>query len=80
MSQITIKFRTPEQKAGFMRLYQGSPGFFGQRNPNYIFPGQVREDRTLGARFAEWVYLEREYIQDFVKLGQDVAMFGGEII
>jgi len=80
MSRITIKFKSPERKAAFMRLYQGTPGFLGQRNPNYIFPGQVMEDRTLGSSFAEWVYLEREYIQDFRKLGQDVAMFGGEIM
>ena len=63
-----------------MRLYKGSPGFFGSRNPNYIFPGQVNEDITLGHSFAEWVYLEREYIQDFNKFGQDVAIFGGEVI
>ena len=50
------------------------------RNPVVLFLGQVVEDRTLGHPFAEWVYLESEYIQDFRKLGQDVAMFDGQIM
>lgn len=78
MSRIVIRFKNPVQKAEFMKLYRGTPGFFGMRNPNYS--GQVQDDRSLGRSFAEWVYLEREEIKDFRQFGQDVAMFGGEIM
>lgn len=78
MSRIVIKFRDPIQKKKFMQLYRGTPGFFRTRNPNY--GGQVQDDISLGSSFAEWVYLEREEIKDFRQFGQDVAMFGGEIM
>jgi hypothetical protein len=78
MSRITIRFENPQALEGFVRLYRGAPGFFGSRNPNYP-SGEVRTDRTLMSSTDKWVYLEREFVQDFRKLGQDVAMFGGVI-
>jgi hypothetical protein len=70
MSQITIQFTSSQQRDNFVRLYQ--------RTQNYH--GQVRQDRSLGASFAEWVYLDSQHVQDFRRLGQDVMMHGGKIV
>jgi hypothetical protein len=55
-------------------MYQGTSGYYHEN-----YKGQVGRDRILG-----WsgfiVYLERDKVVNFQRLGQDVAMFGGKIV
>jgi len=74
--RVEIRFE-PQNKGGhdaFVRMYQGTSASYHEN-----YKGQVGWDRILG-----WsgfiVYLERDKVVNFQRLGQDVAMFGGKIV